>query len=118
MLKHIYYLPAIVCTVAIAILSTSVGVQLPDIEFNDKYGHLIAYFVLCFLWGWGVYKDKSRTLTINLILIILLGGTFYGILLEVVQYQFFPNRFFEYGDILADFLGCLIGSISIRLFLR
>ena len=116
--KSLYYFPAVICTIAIFILSTNVSVQLPGVGMSDKVGHLIAYAVLCFLWGWGIYKAKSQVLTNNLILSILLGGLVYGIFLEIVQYSFFPNRYFEYGDILADFLGCLIASISIRLFLR
>lgn len=116
--KSFYYLPAIICTIAIFILSTNVSVQLPSVQFNDKIGHLIAYAVLVLLWGWGIYKAKSQRLTNNLILSILLGGLVYGIFLEIVQYSFFPNRYFEYGDILADFLGCVIGSIGIRFFLK
>jgi len=35
----------------------------------------------------------------------------YGIVIEFVQHYFIKNRGFEFGDILADAVGCVLGYI-------
>lgn len=66
----------------------------------DKIGHFIAYGVL----GWltsrallkrGIYNRKILWLSAGLI-------CGYGALMEFIQWAFFPNRFFEVWDMVAN----------------
>jgi VanZ family protein len=42
--------------------------------------------------------------------VLMLGlSTFYGVLMEFVQYAFIPGRFYEYDDMLANAIGAVIG---------
>ncbi len=38
----------------------------------------------------------------------------FGILMEILQFAFFPGRYFEWSDIIANALGALVGMILIK----
>lgn len=68
----------------------------------------MAYFTLTWLALWGLsrnrkYHRKSSWLMVG-------GMVAYGILLEIVQFRFFPGRYFEWWDMLAN----LVGAISAK----
>lgn len=113
----IYYLPAIGVFILILLLSTIFGakVPLPDVISigPDKIGHLMAYLVLTLSVAWGLYKNKK--LTSRNTWMIFLAAAAYGITLEWVQFTFFPSRYFEWWDMLANLIGALI-AISIIFF--
>jgi VanZ family protein len=60
----------------------------------------------------GMYSFPKKNLVIFLIIF-----TLYGILIEFLQEYMKVGRTFEYSDMLADFIGCLLGMITIRIFL-
>ncbi|MFT4666632.1 MAG: VanZ family protein [Polaribacter sp.] len=103
------YLPAIGWSVIILLLSTRATINLPqswgDLYSPDKFGHAFVYAVLCWLLLKAFQKEKVRNAAL---LAVIISGS-YGILMEVVQYSFFPNRFFEKYDIIANISGSLIG---------
>lgn len=77
-------------------------------SFQDKIVHALMYFLLAFLavntfWRRRIGNPK-------------ICGFFYafslGVLTEIVQY-FLPFRSFEFGDILANFLGSFLGVLLI-----
>ncbi len=111
-----YYIPAIICSLIILYLSAFPGPQI-DFEFQflhlDKVGHLAAYFVLTALIGWGYFKVNQQFL-IKTFLTILIIGSVYGFMMECMQYLFFPNRYFEYEDMLANSIGSFLGLLSIK----
>lgn len=113
----IYYLPAISVIISIFLLSTLFGakVPLPDTVpiGPDKIGHLMAYLVLTLSIGWGLLKNKK--LTSRNTWLTLVAASTYGIALEFIQFSFFPNRYFEWWDMLANLVGALI-AISIIFF--
>lgn len=75
------------------------AVQLPSTGW-DKSNHLLAFVVL----GWlGMLAFPGRPMA------VLLGLLAYGGLIEVLQ-SFTPSRFAEWGDLLADGLGLLLGT--------
>lgn len=86
------------------------GIQLPSVVFSpDKIGHLAAYGLLAWLIFRGLkltgqYHFKKIALTI-------IGVSFYGITLEIVQWAFFPNRFFEVWDMVANITGACLSLI-------
>lgn len=107
-----YYLPAIICSIVIFILSTRATVSLPffwtDILAADKIGHVVAYGGLTLTVLWGLSKDEIP-FSSKWFLWTVIACSAYGILLEIIQYSFFPNRYFEVLDILANIIGSIIG---------
>lgn len=104
--------PAIIWLIIITYLSTRGTMPMP--KFNligaDKFGHAAAYGLLTWLILLGATRMKGRTsLLFSAQLGIFLFATGYGILMEFVQANFFPNRFFEYDDMLANTIGAAMG---------
>ncbi len=113
------YFPALIWSLVILGLSTMPGVNLPetfwDILSWDKLAHAIVYAIQCMLILWGGHKAKAATsLSQRLIIIALTISGAYGILMEIVQYSFFPNRYFEVQDIIANIIGSFIGLYLYR----
>jgi glycopeptide antibiotics resistance protein len=36
--------------------------------------------------------------------------------MEIMQYLFFPNRYFDYGDVIANLLGNLSGLATVQIY--
>jgi VanZ family protein len=70
--------------------------------FNDKLIHTISFIGLSFL-AKIVYPQKNQLQIISI-------GTCYGILIEFLQEYMKLGRTFEYFDMVADCIGCIIGS--------
>ena len=109
------YLPAIGWSVIILLLSTRATISVPEswssIFAPDKLGHTFMYGVLTWLLLWA-FRQNAIEKAIIWTLIISIS---YGILMEVIQYTFFPNRFFEVYDIIANISGSLIGLLIFKL---
>lgn len=108
------YIPAIVWSIVILLLSTRATISLPesmwDLVAPDKFGHALAYGIECWLLLYAFHKQAFK----KPVLWALIISISYGILMEVVQYSFFPNRFFEVYDIIANISGSLIGLLIFR----
>ena len=76
----------------------------PDIGVGDKPSHLLVYFVLS---GWFSLIAVDRTIHVC----SLVGLVLFGILIEGLQ-GLTGYRYAEWGDVLANSLGCLLGSIG------
>ncbi|MDO8368032.1 MAG: VanZ family protein [Saprospiraceae bacterium] len=102
--------------VAVTFLSVSSNVPMPKVVLfsPDKLAHAGAYGVLVWLLSWGISKSKGRTTTIGELLVIFFSATAYGALMEWVQGTFFPNRFFEYDDMLANAAGAFLAAMLYR----
>ncbi|MCC6722863.1 MAG: VanZ family protein [Saprospiraceae bacterium] len=101
------YLPAILWALVILGLSISPTVQLPEtILAPDKIGHLVVYGVL----NWLVLRALHTTdsFSVGRALWSLLVVSLYGVALEFVQWAFFPNRFFEVWDMVANATGAVL----------
>lgn len=116
MRKIVWFIPSVLVFLGIFFLSTmlSVPIQLEGVSFLDKIEHTFAYFVLIITLLFGFYKGSS--LNPKTMLLLMLGCSFYGVLLEWIQFMFFPNRYFEWFDALANVSGVLLGSLVFRLF--
>lgn len=112
--------PAIVWLIAITFLSTRGTVSMPNFNLigADKLAHAAAYGLLV----WLILLGLSQTTPLNRHTAaqrfgVFLFATGYGILMEFVQANFFPNRYFEYDDMLANAFGAAIGwGVFVRLF--
>ena len=101
-----------------AILFTLPGSAFPkenwlDKIWFDKWVHIGIFTVLVALWCWG-YPFKKGSIPKKLRKIFITVGIIcllYGIAVEFFQKSFIPNRSFDFGDILADAIGCATGVI-------
>ncbi len=111
------FLFAVGWAIFIFILSTvGVGVNLPstwsDIIAWDKLAHAIVYFVLTF---WLIKGFQTRNIPSGRAFLYgAIIASSYGILMEIVQKTFFPNRYFEVLDIIANIVGVIICVLWIR----
>jgi VanZ family protein len=75
-----------------------------DKVWFDKWVHVGIFMTLISSWSWALnFKDLSAYGTLIIIALI------YGLSIEIIQDRFIPNRSFDLGDLLADFIGCLVG---------
>ena len=114
--KWWYFLPGSIVAIIIFLLSTVFGAKvpnpMPELISPDKLGHLLAYFVLSvsFLWAFAQTKQLNRRLAFW----VVITCASYGIVLEFVQFAFFPERYFEWWDMLANLVGALLAILIIR----
>lgn len=114
----ISFFPAIIWSLIILYLSSGPGIQLPpsfwDFIAVDKVGHLVFYGILAYLIAFGFYKIKNQFINKKTLFISLIISSIYGICLEFMQYSFFPNRYFEILDIIANISGSIIGILFFK----
>lgn len=81
----------------------------------DKIGHFTIYGIFAFLLLQNlthpVFNLGKKAVFIALIISIL-----YGIVMEVMQYAFFPGRYFENLDIIANIIGSFTGLLIFNFF--
>ncbi len=110
------FIPALIWALIIFALSVSSGVQLPEIEAvsPDKLGHGLSYAILT----WLILRAlrKNELLTDRTMLLVVAISSIYGAMLEIVQFYFLPNRFFEFWDIIANIIGSIAGYYLFKYF--
>lgn len=85
---------------AVIVLSLMPPLPMPSIDYGDKVGHILAYFVLM---GWFAQIYHAPRLRFNYVIgFLLLGG-----LLEIMQ-GFGEVRQGEWADMLANSIGVLL----------
>lgn len=108
---------AVLWAVVILGLSTMATVNLPetwwDIFGPDKWAHAFIYGVFTILLIAAFFYKSTLNLQKSILWSIVIA-TLYGTLMEVVQYTFFPNRYFELLDILANIIGILGSLLSLK----
>jgi VanZ family protein len=92
-------------------LSAAPGSSLPRLNWiwqPDKWAHFFVYGVLSTLiWLSFASTASPRHRRRGWPVVI---ATSYGVLLEVGQFAFFPNRYFEVWDIVANFSGACLAA--------
>lgn len=74
-----------------------------DLLYQDKFGHLLAYFAMMF-WFAQIYHGHKQRLVLMLFFVLL------GVSMECLQ-SFDTNRYAEIGDMVANILGVLIAVL-------
>lgn len=114
------FIPAILWSIVILILSTIPSVNLPetfwDLFAPDKWAHAIVYGILTLLILKGLVQQKISISKSKLIALIL--ASFYGILMELIQFSFFPDRYFEILDIFANIIGSFGSLFVFHFFIK
>lgn len=97
--------------VGISLLSGSAGVPTGPLTFVgiDKVGHLVVFGLLGIAWA-RCLPSPAWTLCRRLLVATFLT-TGFGLLDEIHQYTN-PDRFFEWGDLAADFAGALLATAA------
>ena len=112
------FIPALIWALIILYLSTRGTVSLPptfaDLFQWDKIGHAVFYGMQTFLVLYGFHQ--VGTLTRNKIIFTPVVVSLYGIVLETIQFVYFPGRYFEVYDIVANIIGALLSLYFIRYF--
>lgn len=110
-----FHLYTIFWALLIALMSFYPGKDLPHIDFwqllsFDKFMHMISYALLLFLMMIGAmkqYRFSTKRFKIgSLVFMICLS---YGVVLETLQPLLVSDRQFDYFDIVANLIGCIIG---------
>jgi len=105
---------AILWSLLLLFLSGFAGaIQLPeslwDLISTDKAAHFAVYGIYAFL----CFKAfEASGMDTNIVRIgVVIWCSFYGFMMETFQYYFFPGRYFEFLDNVANISGVLIGLI-------
>ena len=104
-------LPAFIWLIVIVLMSTRANVPMPSFNLMapDKLGHAAAYGILSWLILWGIRRSlPDGTLRAAHIAGVFLFATAFGVLMEFVQFTFFPGRFYEVDDMLANAIGAAV----------
>lgn len=112
------FAPALLWLVAVVFLSTMGGVSMPTFQLfeTDKLAHAAAYGLLSWLTLWGFVRWQGQAGTLQGVLTVFVAALI-GALLEYIQFRYFPDRVFEYDDMVANTIGAIGGWwVFARLF--
>jgi VanZ family protein len=112
--KHLkLYKYAYLWAIIVTFLCGMNGKNLPHIEFDsliriDKLAHLILFGTETYLIAIAYKKTYTQVKINKLLLPAVLIGVVFGVIIEILQATVFPNRSFDYMDMVANTIGCLI----------
>ena len=129
MLSHknsrISFLVAISLLLLITILLCTPGAKFPKVGWQDKiwfdkWVHVVLFMALVVSWCWFYSgKKEQSTNSKKTFITIAVVSLLYGIVMELVQEQFIPNRSFEIPDIISDGVGAVLGYfIAVRKYIK
>lgn len=115
-----YNLFAIVWALIILVLTLTSGATGANLDYQylDKVVHLLMFSILSLLLTIGYTKQYTyRYLRFNAGKSAVLTAGGYGIILELIQ-AILPARSFELSDIMANFIGAIIGYLMFYLIYK
>lgn len=111
-MRNPFTILAILWAIVIFFLSITPGNELPEVNFweIDKFVHIGVYSILGFLTAMGQRKQyQGKIPRWRLWKVAGLGISIYGILIELIQGAFIPDRHFDVLDIIANIIGSITG---------
>lgn len=112
----IYFVLTLIWAMVIFFLSTMPGQQLPRIDWlmtPDKFGHAGVYGILAVGLFFSFKSYLPATQHVYYWPFILASS--YGVAMECVQYGFFPDRYFEFWDIVANIIGAFGALLLLKI---
>lgn len=119
-LRPILFIPAIIWFIITTVLLVLPGPDIPtisflDIIYFDKWVHAGLFGGLTLLFSYPFIRASKATKKLLIYIAILCA--LYGVAMEYVQKYIAIDRDFDYFDMLADAVGCLI-SYWLCLFIK
>ncbi len=111
--------PAAVWAAILVYLSATPGIDLPDVKLfePDKLAHAGAYGLFTYLLLRGFRQRSGSPVSRRKALISFLIAAGWGALMELMQDRFFPYRYFEIADEIANIFGSILSVGIFKLFL-
>ena len=115
MIKSINLGLAILYSILLLYLSFANLDQIPKVEVNqiDKFYHLVAYFILAVLWLF-YFRNQKQSIFYNCVITLIVLGC----LIEFLQNRINPSRAFEYADMISNVFGIILGTITVKLWIK
>ncbi len=118
-----YFWPAIAWIVFVTILSGMPGISLPTFNLfsADKLAHFGVYAVMAFLIIRGLRKKNiahQGAISPFTYVTAFAFSAGYGVLMEFMQYAFFPGRCYEIDDMIANAAGAGIATLCYFIALK
>lgn len=125
-----YYLPAIIWTVVMLLLTLLPARDIPNtflsgIPYFDKMVHAGIFGLFVILWyvgSFGAHRAKGETKgyhAMTLLARVILAAVLLGLFIEIVQKEWTTiHRDFEWFDWVADILGAFVGGAIAREIFR
>jgi VanZ family protein len=107
--------PAVLSLIGATILFCLPGDKFPEKRwfekiFLDKWVHVGLFAVLVLLWSLPMlHRIKIKSRLQSVLIWISLTFILYGIVIEIIQGRYIPNRTFDIDDMVADAIGCGLG---------
>jgi VanZ family protein len=102
---------AVIYSITLSILSLISVKGLPSFgtDYDDKFYHVLAYFVLTMIWYLAIGLNQN----IKKIIYIALGCIVYGIVIEAIQGKLTLHRVWDLLDIVANLIGVIFATLYI-----
>ena len=108
--KNQYFWFSIFWFLIIALLSLTPGDYIPPVEFKFISPSTIAHFGFYFILNYTLLGYLS-THKMMLFIYTFITCSLYGTLIEIVQGNLIPGRFYDINDIYLNSFGAIIGTI-------
>lgn len=120
MRKSFFFILSISLSVILTIASLKETDDLQEllIPFSDKALHIMAYIVLTISWSCYVFLVRPNFKPIKNLTIIFVGLMLYGMIIEVLQSEITVTRSMEFKDLIANFLGIMMGMLIFNYFIK
>jgi len=83
-----------------------------ELNLEDKVAHMGVFALLAVLMVYGEQRRLGlRRLPAKNVVVIMATGILYGVLTEFIQGSLIPTRYASIGDVLADSIGSVLGTI-------
>lgn len=105
------FIPSLIWLITIAILSGYPGNKIPDVPFInfDKLVHVGIYMILSVIICFAYIPSSKKP--INVKIVIVCFGIFYGGFMEFLQEYIFINRSGNWYDFFANAIGAILGVV-------
>jgi hypothetical protein len=115
--------PAVGMLILATVLFCIPGNTLPDEDWlgkisADKLIHVGLFAALVALWGLPfvarVHLDANSRSVKSILIWVVAVAVVYGIVIEIIQGAYIPNRSYSLADMVADAIGSVVGGLFVN----